>query len=106
MPVDRNSHSGVCSVARGSRITFFGIISGWPKLSLTLRAVSVQPAEAVYSPADNVVGIVTVRTVGGFASGGALFAAAQARARESSSPAGAGPPLPGENPTLVAGSGA
>ena len=34
-----------------------GIISGWLKLSLTWRAVSVQPADAVYSPADNVVGI-------------------------------------------------
>src|SRR5436189_239900 len=37
-------------------MTFFGIISGCPKLSLTLRAVSVQPAEAVYSPADKADG--------------------------------------------------
>ena len=62
MPVDRNSHSGVCIVARGSSSTLCGIISGSAKLSFTLRAVSVQPADAVYSPADNVVGIATVRT--------------------------------------------
>jgi len=37
-------------------------------LSLTWRTVSVQPAEAVYSPADNVVGIAIVRMAGGFAS--------------------------------------
>ena len=64
MPVDRNSHSGVWSVARGSSTTLFGIISGWPKLSLTWRTVSVQPAEAVYSPADSVVGIAIVRMRG------------------------------------------
>src|SRR5258706_15433539 len=100
MPVDRNSHSGVCSVARGSRITFFGIIRGWPKLSLTLRAVSVQPAEAVYSPADNVVGIVTVRTVGGFASGRPLLPSAEPPARESASRAGAVTPVPSANAAL------
>jgi hypothetical protein len=81
MPVDRNSHSGVWTVTRGSRMTFFGIISGLPKLSLTLRAVSVQPAEAVYSPADRVVGIVTVRTRGGLASGRTILPSAETRAR-------------------------
>ena len=62
-------------------MTFFGIISGCPKLSLTLRAVSVQPAEAVYSPADKVVGIVMVRMLGGFASGRTILPSAETRAR-------------------------
>jgi len=46
-----------------------------------LRVVSVQPAEAVYSPADKVVGIATVRTLGGFASGRSILPSAEIRAR-------------------------
>ena len=65
MPVDRNSHSGVGTLAAGSRTTVRGIISGWLKLSLTWRTVSVQPAPAENSPADNVVGIAIMRTPGG-----------------------------------------
>jgi hypothetical protein len=81
MPVDRNSHSGVWSVARGSSTTLVGIISGWPKLSFTCRTVSVQPADAVYSPADRVVGTVTVRTAGGRVCGRTILPSALTWAR-------------------------
>ena len=50
-------------------MTVRGIIIGWLKLSLTCRAVSVQPADAVYSPAESVVGIVIERTLGALTSG-------------------------------------
>src|SRR5438270_13516635 len=104
MPVDRNSHSGVCTVARGSRITLFGIMNGWPKLSLTWRAVSVQPADAVYSPADSVVGIAIVRIAGGRDCGRAILPSAATTARWLSSPRGSVTSLPREYETILPGS--
>src|SRR2546428_568723 len=104
MPVDRNSHSGVWRVARGSRITLFGIISRWPKLSLTWRAVSVQPAEAVYSPADSVVGIAIVRTDGGRDCGRTILPSAPTTALWLSSSPGSLTSLPRQNATIFAAS--
>ena len=62
MPVDRNSHSGVCTVIAGSRITARGMMRGWRNSSFTLCRSSVTPAMALNSPADSVVGTLICRT--------------------------------------------
>src|SRR5947207_4827643 len=69
MPVDRNSHSGVCTVRAGSRITARGITSSWRSISLTLIRALVTPAMALNSPPAIVVGTLIWRTVGAFIGG-------------------------------------
>jgi hypothetical protein len=64
MPVDRNSHSGVCRVMAGSRIAARGIVSGCASFSLTLVVSLVTPANALNSPPEIVVGTLICRTVG------------------------------------------
>ena len=71
MPVDKNSHSGVCTVIAGSRMTARGIIIGWRNNSLIRVRSSVTPASALNSPADSVVGTLIWRTVGALHGGGA-----------------------------------
>ena len=56
MPVDSHSHSGVCSVTAGSRITADGTIEGWRNNSFTRVRSSVTPAMALNSPPESVVG--------------------------------------------------
>jgi hypothetical protein len=56
MPVERNSHCGVCTVTAGSRIAARGIINGWCSASLTLLRMLVTPAMALNSPPAMVVG--------------------------------------------------
>ena len=85
IPVERNSHSGVWMLARGSSSTVFGVISGWPKLCFSLTAVSVHPAEALYSPAESVVGMQIVRTEGGSGSARVIVPSAATRLRSASS---------------------
>ena len=68
MPVERNSHIGVCRVTSGSRITACGTVRGWRNISFTLVASLVTPARPENSPADRVVGIDICRTAGGLTS--------------------------------------
>ena len=69
MPVERNSHSGVCTVSAGSRIAARGITSGWASRSLTLVRSLVTPAMALNSPPAIVVGTLIWRTSGGLSFG-------------------------------------
>src|SRR5712691_3810562 len=69
IPVDRNSHSGVCTVRAGSRITARGITSSWRSISLTLIRALVTPAMALNSPPAIVVGTLIWRTLGAFIGG-------------------------------------
>src|SRR6185312_5187887 len=78
MPVERNSHCGVCRVIAGSRMTALGMTSGWRTLSFTLVAMLVTPALAENSPPAIVVGTLIWRTLGAVIGGGAPFAARMA----------------------------
>src|SRR6476620_5021176 len=69
MPVDRNSHSGVCTVMAGSRIAARGITSSWRSISLILVRALVTPAMALNSPPAIVVGTLIWRTAGAFIGG-------------------------------------
>ena len=80
IPVDRNSHSGVCTVMAGSRITAPGMMPGWRNSSLTRTRSSVTPEIALNSPADNVVGTVTWPTVGALPAGPGRIQASSASA--------------------------
>ena len=64
IPVESHSHSGVCRLSQGSRITARGINSGWRSASLTLVFSLVTPAVAENSPPAIVVGTLIWRTVG------------------------------------------
>ena len=64
MPVDSHSHSGVCRVTAGSRITARGITRSWRSISLTLVRWLVTPASALNSPPAIVVGTLIWRTEG------------------------------------------
>ncbi len=69
MPVDSHSHSGVCRVTAGSRITARGITRSWRSISLTLVRWLVTPASALNSPPAIVVGTLIWRTEGAAISG-------------------------------------
>src|SRR5437660_601941 len=84
MPVESHSHSGVCTLTLGSRITVRGAISGCAKLSLTCRVVSVHPADALNSPAESVVGTAMKRTPGALTDGRRVLPAAATTARQES----------------------
>ena len=103
MPVERNSHSGVWMSRRG-RGSPRAASSADARSFLSPAPGSVQPAMAVNSPADNVVGMAMERTVGGLTRGRPVLPSALVRARKLSSCAGSVTSLPRHSPTIFAAS--
>jgi hypothetical protein len=66
MPVESQSHIGVCRVTAGSSTTARGTMSGWRNSSFTLVRSSVTPEMGENSPADSVVGTEICRTFAPF----------------------------------------